>query len=306
MSMRVRVDPTNPGQYFACCGLLELADRLWPGAEGWFVGGHFDIDAHTPEATLAALWRALQQAGVSGALTPALQMERDALEEKQRRFKKQRTTLTHGEEVRRKHLGALYRQGNLRLGEPFDLLLDWWQDDVGTPKTWAGSQAVTRIARAALAATIRVNPTEACFDVSCVMQAVQDDEDESDAVEDEESAGGQKVEPFYFDARRGMNAQAVDVGFVPDAIQMLTAAYPVVEFMCLVGLQRCRPVPTDTPRTFDYWTWPIPLRVAVLPAAVCGLLGLPRSNGYRFENAFRTSQKKHKSFLPATPIRGDT
>ncbi len=25
--------PTNPGQFFACCGLLELADRLWPGAE---------------------------------------------------------------------------------------------------------------------------------------------------------------------------------------------------------------------------------------------------------------------------------
>jgi len=30
---RIRVDPTNPGQFFACCGLLELADRLWPSAE---------------------------------------------------------------------------------------------------------------------------------------------------------------------------------------------------------------------------------------------------------------------------------
>ena len=35
----VAVDPTNPGQFFACCGLLELADRLWPGAEGWFADG---------------------------------------------------------------------------------------------------------------------------------------------------------------------------------------------------------------------------------------------------------------------------
>ena len=35
-AVRVRVDPTNPGQFFACCGLLELADRLWNGAEGWF------------------------------------------------------------------------------------------------------------------------------------------------------------------------------------------------------------------------------------------------------------------------------
>ena len=31
MSFSVNVDPTNPGQFFACCGLLELADRLWQG-----------------------------------------------------------------------------------------------------------------------------------------------------------------------------------------------------------------------------------------------------------------------------------
>src|SRR5205085_164164 len=35
----VNVEPTNPGQFLACCGLLELADRLWPGAEGWFAEG---------------------------------------------------------------------------------------------------------------------------------------------------------------------------------------------------------------------------------------------------------------------------
>jgi len=39
-NITVNVDVTNPGQFFACCGLLELADRLWPGAEGWF--GHDD------------------------------------------------------------------------------------------------------------------------------------------------------------------------------------------------------------------------------------------------------------------------
>ena len=30
-SIAVSVDPTNPGQFFACCGLLELADRLRQG-----------------------------------------------------------------------------------------------------------------------------------------------------------------------------------------------------------------------------------------------------------------------------------
>lgn len=42
-SFSVKVDVTNPGQFFACCGLLELAHRLWPGAEGWFDGEAFCV-----------------------------------------------------------------------------------------------------------------------------------------------------------------------------------------------------------------------------------------------------------------------
>jgi len=42
-SFSVRVDVTNPGQFFACCGLLELAHRLWPGAQGWFQADLFNI-----------------------------------------------------------------------------------------------------------------------------------------------------------------------------------------------------------------------------------------------------------------------
>ena len=42
-TIRVTVDPANPGQFFACCGLLELADRLWPDAEGWFADAQFCI-----------------------------------------------------------------------------------------------------------------------------------------------------------------------------------------------------------------------------------------------------------------------
>lgn len=40
-NIRIRVDSTNPGQFFACCGLLELADRLWGEAEGCFHNHHF-------------------------------------------------------------------------------------------------------------------------------------------------------------------------------------------------------------------------------------------------------------------------
>ncbi len=36
-NITIPVDLTNPGQFFACCGLLELADRLWPAAD--VIGG---------------------------------------------------------------------------------------------------------------------------------------------------------------------------------------------------------------------------------------------------------------------------
>jgi hypothetical protein len=304
--IRVAVEPTNPGQFFACCGLLELAHRLWPGAEGWFEDGLFQIQADSADVTLANLFIKIQEAGLTGALTPELRKEREQLEDKKRKLKKERIPLPKEDEVRRKELGKLYREGHLRLGEPFNLLLDWWQwDDDANPKTWAGSQAVIRIARAALAASHDAMDAPRPFDYGCVMRPVSEigdsDDDEGDDAED----SGDKVEPFYFDARRGSNAQARDIGFMPDALKMMTAAYPAVEFFCLVGLQRTRPVPIGTRRVFDYFTWNIPLSVVLLPAAVAGLLGNVRATGYRFENAFRTDQKKHKAFLPATPIGGD-
>jgi hypothetical protein len=263
LPIRVAVDPTNPGQFFACCGLLELADRLWPGgAEGWFEAGRFllrQIDG--TEETLGHLVQA-----VSGVKLRQLDPE--------------------------DHMSS-----PIELPRPFALRLDWWQEKGGEGranplKVWAGAMRNVRIARAMLAALAR--PDLQTGDLFAQATVVYDpDEPEK------------KVEPFYFDARRSANAQPLDIGFSPDPLKITATAYPAVEFLCLVGLQRGRPRPTDSRRVFDYYTWSRPLEVAVLPAAVCGLLPGLRGRGYRFECAFRTDQKKHKSFLPSTPLGGD-
>jgi CRISPR-associated protein Csb3 len=111
-----------------------------------------------------------------------------------------------------------------------------------------------------------------------------------------------KVEPYYFDGRRGNNAQSRDIGFAPDALQMTTAAFPAVEFLCLVGLQRVRPQLTDEPRVFEYCTWGGPSLPEIVPALASGVCADAARRRYRFENAFRTDQRKHKAFLPATPV----
>ena len=58
-NITVNVDVTNPGQFFACCGLLELADRLWPGAQGWFERATFHVES---DRTFDQLLRAITEA----------------------------------------------------------------------------------------------------------------------------------------------------------------------------------------------------------------------------------------------------
>lgn len=51
------LDPHNPGQFFACCGMFELAGLLSPGGEAWFAdaGRTFAIvtEAHLPPRSLS-------------------------------------------------------------------------------------------------------------------------------------------------------------------------------------------------------------------------------------------------------------
>jgi CRISPR-associated protein Csb3 len=257
-AISVRVDPTNPGQFFACCGLLELADRLWGGAEGWFEQGAFfarpiDCDDQT-ERSLGSLLRA-----VAGAFVRPADPEDEA-------------------------------SSPIEIPSPFDLRLDWWKDDRGGGKqlkVWAGSMRNVRIAHAMQSVLHwEESQTGALFDYATVVY----DPAEPD----------NKVEPFYFDARRGSSAQPIDIGFSPDSLHMTNLAYPAVEFLCLVGLQRFRPMPTETPRVFDYYTWTIPLATSIASLAACGLLAHAGARGFRFRSAFRTDQRKHKAFTTAT------
>lgn len=260
-TISVQVDPANPGQFFACCGLLELADRLWNGTEGWFGTNAFYLRPmvqHTEKpATISELVRV-----IAGATLEALDLTNDT-------------------------------SSPVLIGVPFSLRLDWWQDERAGGeqlKVWAGSMRGLRIARAmqtVLACEEEVQ-TASLLDYGVVVR----DPDQPD----------NKVEPFYFDARRGASALPIDIGFSPDSLQMTNIAYPAVEFLCLVGLQRFRPLQTPNRRVFEYHTWLLPLTASIAPVAIAGLIPGSSARAFRFENAFRTDQRKHKAFNIATPI----
>ena len=110
-TIRVNVDATNPGQFFACCGLLELADRLWDGAQGWFGRENSCV---TAGGALPDLIRALCQAEL-------VQLDPDD-----------------------------NTASPIEIGRPFRTLrLDWWHDDHAGGKelkVWAGTMESARIA----------------------------------------------------------------------------------------------------------------------------------------------------------------
>lgn len=272
-AIRICVDPTNPGQYFACCGLLELADRLWGGAEGWFEGDWFNIRSGEG-SSLPELLRRFKTSPLIDQADGVIAENADDDDAADDDSKVQPLEL-------------------VLPGSSHPLRLDWWADK--SLKPWAGSMNVRVIYRA-MTNAIDTSCADPFNDARVVFDPISDAKGTTRVKKDK------KREPFYFDARRGASARSLDIGFTPDALKMTTGAFPAVESLCLVGLQRFRPSPTATRRVFDYHTWAVPLEACVAPCAVCGLMTGLEGRGFRFENAFRTDQRKHKAFLPATPF----
>jgi CRISPR-associated protein Csb3 len=274
-AIRVNVDPTNPGQFFACCGLLELADRLWPGAEGWFADERFCIACGGSLRELLAHAQQIQFAGNTEEETE------------------------DGEENENEEENAVIRP--LEIVAPVTVRLDWWQDI--NLKPWAGSMNARNIA---LAMCRAIDPED--LDPLNQSRVVPEVKENAKATKSGKPPKLKPKEPYHFDARRGANSLGRDVGFIHDALKKKWKtpmfAHPVVEFFALLGLQRSRPQPTTKLRVYDYFTWSSAWRcqAAILPLAVGGLLGDPQARCYRFVNAFRTGQKKHKAYMPASTL----
>ena len=251
MSFHVRVDPGNPGQFFACCGLFELAFRLKGDAAARFEGTRFVVEAG------CAL------GDVVGPLSRIALQQLDP------------------EDNTASPIG---------LPAPFGLVIDWWKDEASGGrdlKVWAGRMESVRIAQAMVAALQEKPFADDLLNEGCVVY---------------EPGGTKKVEPFYFDSRRAQNAHSRDIGFSPNDLSLTTTAFPAVEALCLIGLQRFRPAPTEQRRIYEYRAWAGALPIAVAPAVVAGAIPSFGSRTYRFENWYRTGQKKHKAFRPAVLI----
>jgi CRISPR-associated protein Csb3 len=268
--IRINVDVSNPGQFFACCGLLELADRLWPrvGVVGAFTSSQFELWTGSTECSLQRIFEGFVRADVQQL------------------------------DLHDKAASPLY------LSEPFNLRLDWWQKveranktriDLGVGgqlKTWAGKQLgplIFRVMKNACVGVNLVNP----FDHP---KAVY------------ETTGGKTKKktssPFYFDSRR--EETSLDVGFSPDEQEMSVVTYPAVESLALVGLQRFRPAvrKNDQRRSFFYTVWTDRLPPLVAMAVVCGMIPTSSGRTFRFNKPSRGGEYL-TMFSRSTPERSN-
>lgn len=247
MSFAVKVDPTNPGQFFACCGLLELADRLWPGAEGWFADGAFEV-------TCAGELRELLSA-LAGATFERVERLENGL-------------------VPANIIAPL----RLSFASGLQLTLDGWMK-IGVPQMgpdkgrvaalgnapwnfWSGHQNPVRIWGPLRMALAELLPN---LDPPALERAFYQ----------RQFLGGR----FGFDPGPAWNA--IDVGFSPNEQGTQVESSPAVELLAAVGLQRVRPQMGKNRETFTYATWGASLAPPVAAAAASGVITFAPAVRYR-------------------------
>jgi CRISPR-associated protein Csb3 len=270
------VDVTNPGQFFACCGLLELAYRLCPETEGWFGDSAFHISGST------RLDRALEQFA-------AAEIRSSLLPEEMRRLttllSKAKSALTEFEQTEKTRLQEMWRIDRLWLSKPFDIWLDWWRDNRGKRtdlKTWAAKQMVAEMADRMFSIARQEISRRPNIDADLFFEL------------DDGSL------PFNFDSDLCRTGNARDAGFSANTLGLRCNYRPLLELLAFIGLQRFQPPFSSDSQLFIYCTWGVPLPPPVAAAAASGGMSGFFQRRYGFRLFDRTEHMK--AFLPATAI----
>lgn len=278
-AITIPVDLTNPGQFFACCGLLELASRLDDQALAWFDVDQFHI-VHAPKDTI--------QQFLACAVTP---------------ISAESPADTDEDDEPEAEAGAIPKTTPILLGPPFNLRLDWWRDATATTqaklKTWSAGQKVTDLFNGASTTT----QSKRKGAVTTYTPGMRDhfrltvEKNPSDWLRAAEPI--ESPRPFCYDSRLSRK-NALDLGHLRTG----TIAFsPAIDVLVHVGLQRFRP------RMIEQWTrnlycpWLEPLPVDMAAVATLGLI--PEVVDLYFEFPIKPCDAKgrYKLFGHAQPVR---
>ena len=239
--IRVKVDVTNPGQFFASCGLLELASRITEeGVEGWFEHDGFYLHGSLP---VTSMMKTLSD------ISPTLMEEPAPGVRVERSIAPLKLPLTESTSLT---LDAWTKWGIEKRKPQISADSAW--------KFWSGNQGVLKIWNN-LRGQLSQQVADGAFD-------------KSEALFPRVFMSGR----FGFDAQAAWNA--LDAGYSPNDQNQPVATRPALELLALIGLQRFKPAVLKDFQ-FEYCTWGKPLESASAQVAACGLLAVPPSSRFR-------------------------
>lgn len=248
----VPVDVTNPAQFFACCGLLELADRLWPGGDvtAEFIRPRFERSHFRLFSTC--------QLSIQTMVTALCASKRKSVDPYQP-IKKNGTLVRDVGKIKPVLLDIPrdHKLGN----EMVSIRLGWWLDELAGQqlddfKLWGAHQTAEGLIND-MANAVRVEKI-------------------NDQTVLEESVG--MMGRIGLDSRSSWNA--LDEGFSPNNQKLPVETYAATELLAAVGLETFKPYQNDG---YVYTCWIARLPAVVARAAVCGCISVPDAIRYHFQ-----------------------
>lgn len=260
---RIRADVTNPGQFFACCGLFELASRQ-SQPDAATVLAHFE-DNGTFHLTNAESFTQLIQEIMKAEITAVIPDDRP--------------------------------QTPLFVGLPFNLFLDWWRHEsreTGKLKTWAGQMSVQNIALDMRSAMKSISD-ESAFQT-------QDLLDTTSANTEGEPFYFDALRALNANRRDvGFSVDALKKGAIHLKTQCRPAVEFLCLVGLQRARPKLSVKERGKERAYDYNTWTQPIPIELLPAAVNGHLPAYNPRAYRFTNPSRA--KDYRAFMPAILVQ---
>ncbi len=229
--LRINLDPCNPGQFYACCGLLELLELRKASTLS-----HYAIDALVPhKATFVVESEAAIDILGAIALVAEAKCEaifRDGADGKQEPSRSERSAAKSKDST-----APLL----IHLPGQEEMTLDWWLDEFWSDnsklKLWAGNQSSLQIW------------TKLC-------ELLPSKADTATIFDSAEMAKGR----FGVDPRSAW--EALDLGYSPNEQNQPVRTYPAVEILAAIGLQGYRPRSSGRLLRYHLWLAPLPATVA--------------------------------------------
>jgi CRISPR-associated protein Csb3 len=263
MKYDIQVNPYNPIEYLACCGVLEILARFDANAVSWWeldVQPHCWLETQVDEAALLRCltqtltdWSAWQS---SASQMPEAEAQGDEVD--------------GTDDAEESNEGVSLSPSFYLNDQKATLRLDWWYETLKPDKRikeksawkmYAGQQTAEKISRDMTSAATKLLQEQAVSNIAALLKL-----------------SGGMTGRFGFDPRSSRNA--LDTGFSANDLNLPIATYPFAEMLAGIGahyffahrtrqgggITSARGWVTDDAFQYALWQTPLPIALARLAA----------------------------------------